>query len=202
MAYTLRGTVGQRARQPYSLSGVSTANQALQRWLAQQRQARGQFTAAAQPLEEAVEMFQPGGGYGAGQRGLLTERARQTKAEALSRQVASGISSGSLATGTGLRIERDLTQGLAGAEDVRTQFLTQALGALSGLRGQQAQTTATVTDPTYASFMPYLSNIASISAQSQQARAQRRLDETLARLKARQPQQRTQAVSGRATPRY
>lgn len=136
--------------------GRSVAQSALQRWLSTQRQARGMFGSAEKPLRESVQMFQPGGGYGAGQKELLQEQARQAQAEALSSQVATGMSSGSLATGTGLRVKRDLATGLAGVEDVRTQFLTQALQSLSGLRGQRAQTLATTQDPTYAPYMSYL----------------------------------------------
>ena len=136
--------------------GENVAQTALTRWLGTQRQARGMFGSAEKPLQESVQMFQPGGGYGAGQKGLLQEQARQAQAEALSTQVSTGMSSGSLATGTGLRVKRDLAQGLAGVEDVRTQFLTQALQSLSGLRGQRAQTLATTQDPVYAPYMSYL----------------------------------------------
>ena len=132
---------------------------ALSKWLNQQRRATEQFTAAQQPLQQAVQMFQPGGGYGRGQETLLRDEARRSLGEATTKQVASGMSSGSLATGTGLRVERDLATNLAGVEDVRTQFLTQALQMLSGLRGTQAQTTAQVTDPTYNAFMNYLTSI-------------------------------------------
>ena len=136
--------------------GLNVAQNALTRWLGTQKQARGMFGQAEQPLRESVQMFQPGGGYGKGQAMLLQEQARQAQAEALSTQVSTGMSSGSLATGTGLRVKRDLAQGLAGVEDVRTQFLTQALQSLSGLRGQRAQTLATTQDPVYAPFMSYL----------------------------------------------
>lgn len=188
--------------QPYSMSGISTANQALQRWLGQQQQAQSQFTSAAQPLEQAVEMFQPGGGYGAGQRTLLEEQAKQAQAQALSNQVASGMSSGSLATGTGLRVQRDLAQSLAGVEDTRTQFLTQALQALSGLRGQQAGTTATVSDPVTSSFLPYLSNLNSLQAGLQESNARNKLAETLAKLEANRPQQTTQSTGTYAVPKF
>jgi hypothetical protein len=138
------------------VTGRSVYTNALQRWLNQQKTAGTQFTAAQQPLQQSVQMFQPGGGYGAGQSALLEEQARQAQAQALSEQVASGMSSGSLATGTGLRVKRDLATGLKGVEDTRTQFLAQALQALSGLRGTQAQTTASLVDPTYAPYLGYL----------------------------------------------
>ena len=138
------------------VAGRGTYQTALAGWLSRQKKAGAQFSAAEQPLQQAVQMFQPGGGYGRGQETLLRGEARRAKAEATSRQVASGMSSGSLATGTGLRVERDLATGLAGVEDVRTQFLSRALESLSGLRGTQAQTTAATTDPTFAPYMGYI----------------------------------------------
>jgi len=194
--------IGPAGSKPYSLSGISTATNALQRWLDQQRTATKQFTAAAKPLEQAVGMFQPGGGYGAGQRSLLEEQAKQAQAQALANQVASGMSSGSLATGTGLRVQRDLAQSLAGVEDTRTQFLAQALQALSGLRGQQAGTTAAVSEPVTQSFLPYLSNLNQLQAGLQESRGRNKLAETLARLEANRPQQTTQSTGTYATPRF
>lgn len=140
-------------RQSY---GRSVAQSALSRWLGTQREAKGMFAGAEQPLRESVQMFQPGGGYGRGQATLLRGEAKRAQAEALSSQVATGMSSGSLATGTGLRVERDLAQGLTGVEDVRTQFLTQALQSLAGLRGRRAETLAATQDPVYAPYMSYL----------------------------------------------
>jgi len=134
-------------------STSATHSSALRRWLDQQNEARTQFGAATKPLQESVAMFQPGGGYGRGQELLLRDEARRSKAEATTQQVASGMSSGSLATGTKLRVDRDLATGLAGVEDVRTQFLNQALQMLSNLLGTQAQTTAGTVDPTYAPYM-------------------------------------------------
>lgn len=131
----------------------TAASSALQRWLNQQKESRKQFTAAEEPLRQAVTSFQPGGGYGRGQKTLLRDEARRAGAEATAQQVASGMSSGSLATGTGLRVKRDLATSLAGVEDQRTQFLNQALSQLSGLRGQQAGLTTQVNDPTYAPWM-------------------------------------------------
>lgn len=127
---------------------------ALDRWLQNQRTAQNQFNRAADPLNEAVNLFRVGGGYGAGQNAILEDQARRAKAEALLNQVNSGISSGSLATSTGLRIGSDLAKAKLGVEDSRTQFLNQALQALSGLRTQQAGVTAsTAADPYFNTFI-------------------------------------------------
>ena len=152
--------------------GLNVAQNALARWLGTQRQAKGMFGQAEQPLQESVQMFQPGGGYGKGQATLLRGEARRAKAEALSSQVATGMSSGSLATGTGLRVERDLAQGLAGVEDVRTQFLAQALESLSGLRGQRSQTLAATQDPISVPYMSYLGGAESRASQEAMQRRQ------------------------------
>lgn len=165
--------------QPQADVGFGTTQNALAQWLDQQKRSREQFTAAAQPLQQAAQMFQPGGSYGQGQQTLLREQARQAQAQATTRQVASGMSSGSLATGTRLRSERDLATGLAGVEDVRTQFLNQALQALSGLRAGQAQTTAQVSDPTFAPTMGYLaSRFGQVGQLNQAAGAGRRRPST------------------------
>jgi len=148
--------------------GGRLSQNALQRWLNQQKTSRAQFSAAEQPLQQSVQMFQPGGGYGQGQQTLLRDEARRAQAEATTQQVASGMSSGSLATGTKLRTERDLATGLAGVEDTRTQFLNQALGNLSGLRGQQAGLTAQVNDPTYAPYLDYISRTLALQEQGAQ----------------------------------
>lgn len=130
------------------LATVDTAYQsALNRWLQRQKQSTQEFQGAADPLQQAVGMFQPGGGFGAGRIADLEAGARKSKALAQSNQVASGMSSGSLATSTGLRVDSDLARAKLGVEDTRTQFLNQALQALSGLRGQQASQTGATSDP-------------------------------------------------------
>jgi hypothetical protein len=144
--------------EPQSDIGFKTAQTGLSKWLERQRQSREQFTSAEAPLRKAVTSFQPGGGYGRGQKTLLREKARQAGAEATAQQVASGMSSGSLATGTGLRIKRDLATAEAGVEDQRVAFLNQVLSQMSGLRGQQASITAQTADPTLAPMLGYLSS--------------------------------------------
>lgn len=142
--------------QPQADYARGVAQNSLSRWLEQQKRSREQFTSAEQPLQQSVEMFQPGGGYGRGQATLFRDEARRAGAEATSQQVASGMSSGSLSTGTGLRIKRDLATSLAGVEDTRTQFLNRALSNLSGLRGQQAGLTAQINDPIAPAYLGYL----------------------------------------------
>lgn len=150
---------------PGTGSGDIAHRDALSRWLSRQRTATQKFASAEKPLREAVNMFQVGGGYGEGQRALLQDQAKQALAEAMTNQVASGMSSGSLATSTALRTKSDLAKNLAGVEDTRTQFLTQALQALSGLRGTEAQTIANLVDPTYAPYMSYVSGANAAAAQ-------------------------------------
>lgn len=136
-----------------SPSMQSIYSNALERWLASQNESRQLYGQAAQPLQESVQMFRPGGGYGAGQIAILEDEARRARAEALSNQVASGMSSGSLAASTGLRVGSDLAKAKLGVEDTRTQFLNQALQALSGLRGQQAGQAGSVYDPYTSTYM-------------------------------------------------
>lgn len=187
------------AQGPYPGSGYGSlaAQNALARWLDQQKRARKQFSAAEQPLQQSVQMFQPGGGYGRGQAMLFRDEARRAGAEATSQQVASGMSSGSLSTGTGLRIKRDMATSLAGVEDVRTQFLNQALSNLSGLRGQQAGLTAQVNDPTYAPYMGYMTGITTsgIGAATQQTVA---AGQQATQLKLGQMQQQTEMAKLKA----
>ncbi len=156
------------AKDPLKTTGGQLGTNALTRWLNQQKRSQEQFSAAEQPLRQSVQMFQPGGGYGRGQATLLREESRRAQAEATTQQVARGMSSGSLATGTKMRTERDLATNLAGVQDVRTQFLTQALSNLSGLRGQQAGLTTQVNDPTLAPMLSYLTNVMNLQSQESQ----------------------------------
>ena len=138
--------------------GFGVTQNALAKWLQRQKESRTQFSAAEKPLQQAATAFQPGGTYGKGQKTLLRDEARRAQAEATSQQVASGMSSGSLATGTKLRTERDLATNLAGVEDQRTRFMNQILQSMSGLRGQQAGITAQTVDPTLAPTLGYMAS--------------------------------------------
>ena len=125
---------------------------ALNQWLARQRQSQQQYAGAAAPLQQNVQDFQPGGAFGRGQVAMLEADARRAGASATAQQVASGMSSGSLATSTGLRINSDLSQAKLGVDDTRMQFLAQARQALSGLQGQQAGQTASTYDPYFNTY--------------------------------------------------
>ncbi len=127
-------------------------NTALGRWLARQNQSRQTFNQAAQPLQQNIQAFQPGGSFGAGQIATLEDEARRAGALATSQQVASGMSSGSLATSTGLRISSDLTKAKLGVEDTRMQFLARARESLAGLRGQEASQVGATSDPFFSTF--------------------------------------------------
>ena len=134
-----------------SMGGVYSS--ALNRWLAQQAESKKAYKTAEQPLSETVQMFQKGGGYGAGQISMIEDEARRAKAQALADQVASGMSSGSLATSTGLRVASDASKAKLNVEDTRTQFLAQALQALSGIKAQYAQQAGSVYDPFANTYM-------------------------------------------------
>ena len=125
---------------------------ALNQWLARQRQSQQQYAGAAAPLQQNIQDFQPGGAFGRGQVAMLEADARRAGAAATTQQVASGMSSGSLATSTGLRINSDLSQAKLGVDDTRMQFLAQARQALSGLQGQQAGQTASTYDPYFNTY--------------------------------------------------
>lgn len=90
-------------------------------------------------LEDIIKMFRQGGGYGAGQNAIIDTQANQAQAKAMSDQVTSGMSSGSLAASTGARISGDTAKAKLGVEDARTNFLAQAMQALSSLYGQFGQ---------------------------------------------------------------
>ena len=145
---------------------------ALQRWLKQQKESAGIWKTAEAPTAQKVNMFQPGGGYGAGQNVLIEDEARRAKAEALSNQVATGMSSGSLATSTGLRVGSDMTKAKLGVEDTRTQFLASALSELSGLRATRAGQVSSAQQPGFDSLISSLSNIFGVRQGSADSAAQ------------------------------
>lgn len=123
---------------------TETYGGALSDWIAQQQASQQKWGQAQQPLTEQVELFKPGGGYGAGQIALIEAELKKAGATGLSNMVASGMSSGSMASGLTARLGAEGTKAKLGVEDVRTQALAQALSQLSALRagwaGQLGQT--------------------------------------------------------------
>ncbi len=117
--------------------------------------ARGdeQFDQALSPLRQAVNMFQVGGGYGKGQRGMVEEQSKQTLAGMNLSNVRSGMSSGSMASGNKARVGKDRTTAFANIEDQRVGFLNQMLSMLSQMMGTRAQTTSSRTNPFLNSYM-------------------------------------------------
>jgi hypothetical protein len=94
------------------------------------------FGPAKNALQDMIKLFRQGGGYGAGQNAIIDTAANQAQAKAASDAVASGMSSGSLASSMGQRISSDTAKAKLGVEDTRTNFLAQAMQALSALYGQ------------------------------------------------------------------
>lgn len=145
--YTI--TTPREDRSPWEAT-TTMYQDALRRWLERQRQMKEQFGLAERPIQEELRLYAPGGGYGAGQRGIAEEQMRTGRAEALHRLVATGMSSGSLATGVQMQTRRGLEQAYRGIEDVRTERYGGALGRLASLRAGLAQMYGTAEEPSYA----------------------------------------------------
>lgn len=109
-------------------------------WLAAQPYSwQSNLATSERPLQEAKKLFEPGGGYGAGQIALIEEEAQRTKAEALTNFIKTGMSSGSNVAGLRARVGKDVTTAKLGVEDVRMENLANILAQLSGLRSSSAQ---------------------------------------------------------------
>ena len=118
---------------------------------------------------ELVNLFRPGGGYGAGQMALVEQEAKKGSAAALSNLVRTGMSSGTNAAGVAARTARDVTTAKLGVEDERTRFLADALtrrggaseartGRMTGAYGKTGELIAQMAtnEPTYRSILnPY-----------------------------------------------
>ena len=155
------------------MAARGTYKSTLGRWLGRQAESRRGYARAEKPLVEAGRMFAPGGTYGAGQRAIVEEEGRKTRAKALSGFVASGMSSGTNVAGMQARVGSDVARAKLGVEDVRTENLTQILAQLSGLRAAGAQQVGQATDPTYAPYMGFMGGVsqAKIGAAGQMASA-------------------------------
>lgn len=142
---------------PGSIADVR--QQTLGKWLETQEAARAQYGRAEEPLQEARELYAPGGGYGAGQMAIIESELKKRGAEATAGMVAAGMSSGSMAAGLSARLGAEGARAKLGVEDVRTQQLTNVLAQLSGLRAGYAGQLQATEDPTYT---PYLGARASM----------------------------------------
>jgi hypothetical protein len=80
---------------------------------------------------DVVSMYSAGGSYGAGQKAIAEEQALAGESQESANLVRTGMSSGSLAAGVRSRYSRNLTTNLQNIEDIRTDKLSAALGALA-----------------------------------------------------------------------
>jgi hypothetical protein len=134
--------------------------------------------AAATPISadytELVDLFRPGGNYGAGQKALIEQEAKKGSAAALSNLIKTGMSSGTNAAGVATRIARDVTTAKLGVEDERIRRLAEALlsrggaaeariGRMTGAYGKTGELIAQMAtnEPTYQSILnPYVGRTA------------------------------------------
>jgi len=122
---------------------------ALSRFTDRLNQARTDFTKAESPLQENIDLFRPGGGYGAGQHALIDEEARKALGAGRTSLVASGMASGSSMANLETGVGRGATTAMLGVEDVRTENLSAALNALANLRGAAAGSYLSAQEPGY-----------------------------------------------------
>jgi len=122
---------------------------------------------------ELVNLFRPGGGYGAGQTALIEQEAKKGSAAAFSNLVSTGMSSGTNAAGIAARIARDVTTAKLGVEDERIRRLAEALasrggaseariGRMTGAYGKTGELIAQMAtnEPTYQSILnPYAGQV-------------------------------------------
>lgn len=132
---------------------------AIGRWLEQQKKAERMMGKAEEPISEAVGMFRPGGGYGAGQEAIIQEEARKAKAAALANLVATGMSSGTAVSGLQARIGAETTKARLGVEDIRMENLTRMLSQLSSLRAGYAGQMGQTYDPYSGTMMGALASV-------------------------------------------
>lgn len=113
---------------------ISTAQDAYKKMIEEMQGAKE--AAAVLPTEytSIAEMFKAGGTYGAGQRAILEEQLKKGVALEQAALVASGMSSGTLASAVKGRYARGLATGYQQIEDIRTEKLASALGAVAAAK--------------------------------------------------------------------
>jgi len=125
---------------------------ALSRFAARLQEAKTDFGKAEAPLAEAVGMFRPGGEYGAGQKAIIEQEAKEALGAGQTSLVQTGMASGSTMAGIHGLVSSEATKQFLGVEDVRTENLANALTALSNLKASAAGAllTAATQEPSYA----------------------------------------------------
>jgi hypothetical protein len=114
------------------------------------------FSAAERPLDEAAELYRPGGEYGEGARMRVEEAFRKALAGAQTGLSMTGMHSGSLMEGLRARYESEKAMQMQGIEDVRADRLGQILSTISGIRTASGGALAAMREPSYAGFIgPY-----------------------------------------------
>ncbi len=129
---------------------------ALDRMAAERANVLQRFSAAERPLDEAAQMYAPGGTYGAGAKARIEEQFRGALQGARSNLAQSGMWSGSAMSGLNVGFEGEKFRQLQGVEDTRQQRLGDILASISGVRAGSGATLAAMRDPSYgASIGPY-----------------------------------------------
>jgi len=138
----------------------------------QQAKAEAQKPVAAE-FGEVADIYKTGGEYGVGAKENIRDIAAQNLAKSSAANVATGMSSGSMATATRARYSRDVSKGIQEVEDVRYERLGSALQAVAqakearGIRiGQAFSDTAKLAGSFQESTMGSFANQEVISAQA------------------------------------
>jgi len=140
---------------------------ALKRFQEKVTQARTDFGKAEKPIQETVESFRPGGGYGAGQHAIIEREAREALGAGQASLVQTGMASGSTMAGLHGLVKARATEQTLGVEDVRTENLSNALMALSNLRASAAGALLTAQEPGMESIAGFeASRMGSIAGQA------------------------------------
>lgn len=179
----LMRTMMRPGRSPWETS-TGLYESTLARWLNRQQQMGEQFGRAETPLQELKSYYAPGGGYGAGQQEIIEEEGRKTLAQGLHNLVATGMSSGSLATGLRAQVGRGITRGKIAIEESRAKQFAETLTGLSRLRAGFGQLLGTAQEPSYAPVVGAVTGIYGTDIGYRAGQERMGLSETLARLSA------------------
>jgi hypothetical protein len=101
---------------------------ALRNWQGGINNYSSMMQAALSPLQQNMQYYQPGSGYGQGQRQQAQENVQQGVSQDLGSMVASGMSSMAGARGVGTRAGSELSKLYSNIEDTRAGLLNQITG--------------------------------------------------------------------------